>query len=419
MSPRPVRAATKNVSYKLQVPNVKKKKRAGDKRDPQDSEDEDEDNNDDDDDVVEDDNDDSDEYVDERLKKDKDGADEDGDVDMDVDDDDVVEPISEEEEEEEEEDPQPIRRRRKTRSMNTFTLPLDSMDKFLGTSSGARAGAGTTLKTPSYLREAFKMKPTTMTTATGIPVPIVPNSKRGIRATRSKSNKRGELQTTHLFPDHWRHVYQAPTWDDVSHTSMQEEVLRKIVYPNIGCNANDFAMVSPPSTDNTTTCPKNNKDQQSNQARTTTTKAGPNDDDHGFVDADSSALSILDDHLPILTTTRIHSRGKDLDMSTMSAQYFESTSTTGINDTYIINAGFSVWAIDWCPLPSYNKDDADDDEDEEEEAGGENKNYVAIGGFPDTAENCNARDQLYPLGKQDAHPNIIQIWNMNCNTNDQ
>lgn len=64
--------------------------------------------------------------------------------------------------------------------------------------------------------------------------------------------------------------------------------------------------------------------------------------------------------------------------------------------------------MDWCPLPSYR-----DDEE------GENRSYVAIGGFPDTAENCNGRDQLYPLGKQDVHPNVIQIWTMNCNTNDE
>jgi hypothetical protein len=80
---------------------------------------------------------------------------------------------------------------------------------------------------------------------------------------------------------------------------------------------------------------------------------------------------------------------------------------TGINDYYILNAGFSVWAMDWCPLPSHSESPKD------------NMDYVAIGGFPDTAENCIARDQLYPLGKQDANPNMIQIWSMNCNINDQ
>ena len=63
--------------------------------------------------------------------------------------------------------------------------------------------------------------------------------------------------------------------------------------------------------------------------------------------------------------------------------------------------------MDWCPLPSHAKSPKD------------NMDYVAIGGFPDTAENCIVRDQLYPLGKQDAHPNMIQIWSMNCNTDDQ
>lgn len=160
-------------------------------------------------------------------------------------------------------------------------------------------------------------------------------------------------------------------------------------------------------------------------------------DQQGPGKADLSALSILDDHLPVLTTTKVHSRGKDFEMPTMTAQYFETTDSTyptnsfaeesiiehdlntillrflvitlatGLNDAYVLNTGFSVWALDWCPLPSFNGGE------------GENWSYVAVGGFPDTAENCNARDQLYPLGKQDAHPNIIQIWTMNCNTNDE
>ncbi|KAI7832578.1 hypothetical protein BC939DRAFT_1497 [Gamsiella multidivaricata] len=95
-------------------------------------------------------------------------------------------------------------------------------------------------------------------------------------------------------------------------------------------------------------------------------------------------------------------------MLTMASHYVETTTKAGVNDCYVLNAGFSVWAMDWCPLPSYDRNN---------EAG--NKSYVAIGGFPDTAENCIKRDQLYPLGKQDAHPNMIQLWSMNCKTNDQ
>lgn len=45
--------------------------------------------------------------------------------------------------------------------------------------------------------------------------------------------------------------------------------------------------------------------------------------------------------------------------------------------------------------------------------------YVAVGGFPDTAENCRQRDQTYPLGKQDSHPNVIQIWSVHCDTNEE
>lgn len=45
--------------------------------------------------------------------------------------------------------------------------------------------------------------------------------------------------------------------------------------------------------------------------------------------------------------------------------------------------------------------------------------YIAVGGFPDTAENCRRRDQTYPLGKQDSHPNVIQIWNVHCGTDEE
>jgi len=64
--------------------------------------------------------------------------------------------------------------------------------------------------------------------------------------------------------------------------------------------------------------------------------------------------------------------------------------------------------MDWCPTPSYDPDEQEEDVD-----------YVAIGGLPETAETSIAQDQIYPLGKQDAQANMIQLWSMNCKTNDE
>lgn len=63
--------------------------------------------------------------------------------------------------------------------------------------------------------------------------------------------------------------------------------------------------------------------------------------------------------------------------------------------------------MDWCPLPSIQGEPSC------------NMDYVAVGGFPDTDENCQMRDQLYYLGKQDPHPNIIQLWSVNCDSNNE
>ncbi|KAF9193422.1 hypothetical protein BGZ50_007494 [Haplosporangium sp. Z 11] len=115
----------------------------------------------------------------------------------------------------------------------------------------------------------------------------------------------------------------------------------------------------------------------------------------------------LDEYMPEPATTKIRARDTEYEMRTMTAQYMETTEKAGVNDGYILNTGLSVWAMDWCPLASYEEESSKD------------MNYIAVGGFPDTAENCIARDQLYPLGKQDAHPNVIQIWKVNCSTNDE
>ncbi|KAI8598374.1 hypothetical protein EDD21DRAFT_382653 [Dissophora ornata] len=112
--------------------------------------------------------------------------------------------------------------------------------------------------------------------------------------------------------------------------------------------------------------------------------------------------------MPTFATTKVSERDQEYEMPIMTSQYIPNTEQTGINDCYILNTGFSIWAMDWCPTPSYKPDEKKKDVD-----------YVAIGGLPETAETSIAQDQIYPLGKQDAQANMIQLWSMNCRTNDE
>ncbi|KAF9544229.1 hypothetical protein EC957_012274 [Mortierella hygrophila] len=302
-----------------------------------------------------DDDDDSDEYVEPPEDKNNRHNDED--------DDDVNMEVDEELDEDEGVKPKRQRRRKQT---NNFTIPLEEMNRLLSTrnNTDTQTEGGSTVNATvagtelSLERMGGKDVVGAKASTVGDPKP---------RAQRSRPNKpmhkKGEMNRSEFIPSIWKSSYQGPTQEDIHHVSMQPECLATPVYPNTASNIKDFRIIT-----------------------------------------ESSAL---DEYFPVLATTSIHTREQDINMRTMTAKYMESTKQTGINDYYILNAGFSVWAMDWCPLPSHANSPKD------------NMDYVAIGGFPDTAENCIARDQLYPLGKQDAHPNMIQIWSMNCNTNNQ
>ncbi|KAK3834430.1 MAG: hypothetical protein JOS17DRAFT_45530 [Linnemannia elongata] len=308
------------------------------------------------------DDDDSDEYV--EPPEDKNNRHND-----DEDDEDVHMGVDEELDEDAGVKPKKQRRRKQT---NNFTIPLEEMNRLLSTRNNAdiqveggntanATVAGTELSLERMGGEDVVGAPVSLRSK----VNAAGEPKR--RAQRSRPNKpmhkKGEMSSSKSLPETWKYSYQGPTQEDIHHVSMTAEYLATTVYPNIASSIKDFRIITEPSA--------------------------------------------LDEYFPVLTTTSIHTREQDIDMRTMTAKYMGSTKRTGINDYYILNAGFSVWAMDWCPIPSH----ADSPKD--------NVDYVAIGGFPDTAENCIARDQLYPLGKQDAHPNMIQIWSMNCNTNDQ
>ncbi|KAF9298869.1 hypothetical protein BGZ88_003733 [Linnemannia elongata] len=287
----------------------------------------------------------------------------------DEDDEDVHMEVDEELDEDEDVKPKKQRRRKQT---NNFTIPLEEMNRLLSTRNNADTqaeGGNTANATVAGTELSLERMGGEDVVGASVSLRAKANAagepKR--RAQRSRPNKpmhkKGEMNSSESLPEIWKSSYQGPTQEDIHYVSMQPEYLTTTVYPNIASNIKDFRIITEPSA--------------------------------------------LDEYFPVLATTSIHTRGQDIDMRTMTAKYMESTNQTGINDYYILNAGFSVWAMDWCPLPSNAKSPKD------------NMDYVAIGGFPDTAENCIARDQLYPLGKQDAHPNMIQIWSMNCNTNDQ
>ncbi|KAF9425539.1 hypothetical protein BGZ94_007449, partial [Podila epigama] len=205
---------------------------------------------------------------------------------------------------------------------------------------------------------------------TSLPIKMctkVGSSPRGARQSqnplRKKSfHKRGGMHDTDTIPPSWKDSYNGPTALEVQHVSMKEENLEEPVYRNITSNIKDFKV---------------------------------------FTDT-----SDLDDYLPVNARTKISVKDKDLDLETMSATYVKGEGEKSPGDMYMINAGVSVWALDWCPLPT-KKDGPEGGMD-----------YVAIAGFPDTAENCRKRDQTYPLGKQDSHPNVIQLWSVRCRSDD-
>ncbi|KAG0250694.1 hypothetical protein BG011_008159 [Mortierella polycephala] len=281
---------------------------------------------------------------------------------------------------EELDDDAPISKTKKKRKkMQAFAVSLDEMNKLLtthdnGPGESGRGRASTSTSAPASSttdsvsvananmerEESFKMTPTKLPAG----MSTIQSPKKVVRHVSKKSiHKRGDMNCSDKIPGIWRLSYQAPTSEDVHHVSMQESFLRKTVYPNIRSRVKDFQVVT-------------------NQL-------------------------VLDEYMPEPATTKIRARDTEYEMRTMTAQYMKTTEKAGVNDGYIFNTGLSVWAMDWCPLASYEEEPSKD------------MNYIAVGGFPDTAENCIARDQLYPLGKQDAHPNVIQIWKMNCSTNDE
>ncbi|KAG0053577.1 hypothetical protein BGZ83_000861 [Gryganskiella cystojenkinii] len=193
-----------------------------------------------------------------------------------------------------------------------------------------------------------------------------PRPPRQYKPRKGTVHKKGELNTASNVPKSWKDAHQGPTSNDLVSISMQEPLLRRPIYENVTCNTEHFKIVT--------------------------------------------AQSDLDEYLPTPTTTQAYVRQKTVDISPLDAGYVETTEKPGINDFYMLNTGVSVWSLDWCPLPS-NVSSATTTSD--------NRDYVAIGGFPDTDESCQHRDQLYYLGKQDPHPNLIQIWSLNCNTNQE
>ncbi|KAF9432324.1 hypothetical protein BGZ76_010963 [Entomortierella beljakovae] len=349
MPPRPARSAKKNVSYKLEVldddiGNRKPKSKGKNKAKKYSNDDDDGD---------------SDEYVEPQKDKEEEEEEDDDDLEMlEDEDEDMPEPIEDDiDDDDDDEDggsnSKPARKKRRQKVMNSFSVSLDEMTGFLDTRGDTQESGGTTRG-----NRELKILPATLSHKVA---PVTATSRSRGPYVKGKQTKKGEMRRDDNLPDSWMKSFQGPSSNDIDHVSMSEDVLRDPVYTNIVSSMNDFKVITEPSE--------------------------------------------MDEYLPVLTSVKIHARDTNIEMETMTSRFMPSTDKACINESYILNTGFSVWALDWCPLPSYNGKES-----------GENMNYIAVGGFPDTAENCIARDQLYPLGKQDAHPNIIQLWKVNCET---
>ncbi|KAG0088312.1 hypothetical protein BGZ92_006314 [Podila epicladia] len=310
MSPRPARAAAKNVSYKPKSGKNKSKRTAEGSDDKEDEDD------------------------------------------------------GEGEHLEHDEEPQAAKKKRSRRQEVQFAANPSELKRLLSENSNGQ-GSDTNQDNTGGILNSMVQKleivpsslPVRMSNRT-----VNPDRKRSSShpLTKRHVHKKGEMHKSNAIPLNWKLSHQGPTSFEVHHVSMTEEALRNTFYPHICSNIKDFKVITDPSD--------------------------------------------LDEYFPVITTSTANVRDQELSMPIMTGEYVKTTEETGINDFYLINAGLSVWALDWCPLPT--KDE-------------KNTDYIAVGGFPDTAENCRRRDQTYPLGKQDSHPNVIQIWSVHCDTNEE
>ncbi|KAG0029496.1 hypothetical protein BGZ82_007940 [Podila clonocystis] len=352
MSPRPARAAAKKVSYKPKSGKSKYKRGAEGSDDSEVDMDDFQ--------MSEPDDDDSDEYI---APADAEN----------LDDDDDIGPIEEDDDDgdgehlDDDEEPQVMKKKRSRRQEVQFAANPSELKRLLSENSNGQ-GSDTNQDNTSGILNSMIQKleivpsslPVRMSNRT-----VNPDRKRTSShpLTKRHVHKKGEMHKSNSIPLNWKLSHQGPTSFEVHHVSMTEEALRDTVYPHICSNIKDFKVVTNPSD--------------------------------------------LDEYFPVITTSTANVRDQELSMPIMTGEYVKTTEETAVNDFYLINAGLSVWALDWCPLPS------------NDELSEKNMDYIAVGGFPDTAENCRRRDQTYPLGKQDSHPNVIQIWSVRCDTNEE
>ncbi|KAG0019666.1 hypothetical protein BGZ81_009635 [Podila clonocystis] len=352
MSPRPARAAAKKVSYKPKSGKSKSKRGAEGSDDSEVDMDDFQ--------MSEPDDDDSDEYIAPADAENPDDDDDFGPIEEDEDD-------GEGEHLDDDEEPQVMKKKRSRRQEVQFAANPSELKRLLSENSNGQ-GSDTNQDNTSGILNSMVQKleivpsslPVRMSNRT-----VNPDRKRTSShpLTKRHVHKKGEMHKSNAIPLNWKLSHQGPTSFEVHHVSMTEEALRDTVYPHICSNIKDFKVVTDPSD--------------------------------------------LDEYFPVITTSTANIRDQELSMPIMTGEYVKTTEETAINDFYLINAGLSVWALDWCPLPS------------NDELSEKNMDYIAVGGFPDTAENCRRRDQTYPLGKQDSHPNVIQIWSVRCDTDEE
>ncbi|KAF9390209.1 hypothetical protein CPC16_005255 [Podila verticillata] len=351
MSPRPARAVAKKVSYKSKGG---KPKRSTDISNNSEADS-------DDFHMSEPDDDDSDEYV---APADAENPEEDDEDIGPIEDDDDG---GEGEHLEDDEEPQTVKKKRSRRQEVQFAANPSELKRLLSENSNSQRSdinKGNTGGIFNSMVQKLEIVQSSLAVRMSNRT-VNPDRKRTSShpLTKRHVHKKGEMHKSNAIPLNWKLSHQGPTSFEVHHVSMTEETLQDTVYPHICSNIKDFKVITDPSD--------------------------------------------LDEYFPVITNTTANVRDQELNMPIMTGEYVKCTEETAINDFYLINAGLSVWALDWCPLPS---------NDEQPE---KNMDYIAVGGFPDTAENCRQRDQTYPLGKQDSHPNVIQIWSVNCETDEE
>ncbi|KAG0230831.1 hypothetical protein BGW42_000656 [Actinomortierella wolfii] len=183
----------------------------------------------------------------------------------------------------------------------------------------------------------------------------------------AKPQQRGTLPRVirTAFPSAWASSTFGPTVNDVGYFGSMQETLSTSVFPNVNCMPSDFIVHK--SSDHLTK------------------KLSLSSEPYSFmVEADKIELDGYHAH-------RIRKDGS------------QPTSA------FIANTGLSILAMDWAPLP--------DDSDVFTRSTESTMDYVAVGGTPLSLGGVGSTEPPV-LSATESYPNVIQIWGINCQSDD-